>query len=220
MKIAIYARVSTIDKHQDTGLQLHDLEAYASARGWTNCAQYIDEGVSGSKDSRPALNRLMDDCKKGRITHILVWRLDRFSRSIKHLINTIEELEHLGVTLISFKENLDMGSPAGRLMVHMIAAFGEFERNIIRERVKAGLANAKRKGVILGAKAKPLDLDRVKLLKARGQYIKERIAFLQQRNEPTDEHELGRLKRESLNYSLRAIAKEVGVSTETVRRRS
>src|SRR5574337_382864 len=136
--IAIYARVSTIGNGQDVGLQINDLRTYAQARGWTDCEEYTDEGVSGSKDSRPALNRLMEDCRKGKVQTILVWRLDRFSRSLKHLINTLDELERLGVALVSFKENLDMGSSTGRLMIQLIAAFAEFERNIIRERVKAG----------------------------------------------------------------------------------
>lgn len=169
---AIYCRVST-DLGQDIELQAHDLRSYAQARGWTDIEVYQDEGVSGSKASRPALNRLMDDCKKGRISHVLIWRLDRFSRSLKHLLTTIEELEHMGVTLISYKENIDLGSPGGRLLVHILGAFGEFERNIIRERVKAGLANAKRKGVSLGAKKKDFDLDLARQMRGEGKHINE-----------------------------------------------
>lgn len=167
MTTAIYCRVSTLDKGQDTDLQSHDLKTYALSRGWLGCPEYIDQGVSGSKDSRPALDRLMNDCRKGKVKTILVWRLDRFSRSIKHLINTIDELERVGCTLVSYKENLDMGSPTGRLMVHLIAAFAEFERNIIRERVKAGLQNAKRKGVVLGNK--PLTVPHDEIVRLRGQ---------------------------------------------------
>jgi DNA invertase Pin-like site-specific DNA recombinase len=136
-------------------------------------ALYIDEGVSGAKSDRPALNRLMDDCRKKKITHILIWRLDRLSRSLKHLITTIEELEHLGITLISYKENIDLGSPGGRLLVHMLAAFGEFERNIIRERVKAGLANAKRKGVRLGNKPLTVPHDDIIRLRREGMTIRQ-----------------------------------------------
>ncbi|MCR4286807.1 MAG: recombinase family protein [Deltaproteobacteria bacterium] len=171
MRVAHYARVST-DHNQDTELQLHDLRAFAAAKGWA-ATEYVDEGYSGSKSRRPALDKLMDDCRKGKVSRLIVWRLDRFSRSLKHLITTIEELEALGITFISYKENIDLGTPGGRLMVQMLGAFSEFERNIIRERVKAGLKNAQRKGRVLGKKPLPLDFDKIHSLRSQGQTIKQ-----------------------------------------------
>jgi DNA invertase Pin-like site-specific DNA recombinase len=150
MKIALYARVSTVDKGQDVELQLRDLRQYAAARGWVIYSEYIDKGQSGSKDRRPELDRLMASARKRRIDGILVWRLDRFGRSLKHLINTLDELRSLGVAFISYSENLDLNTSTGQLLFHLLGAFAEFERNLIRERVIAGIQNAKAKGKHIG----------------------------------------------------------------------
>lgn len=161
MKIGLYARVSTTDKGQDTELQLRDLRRYAEARGWTVHSEYIDH-CSGSKDRRPELARLLDDSRKRNIDGILVWRLDRFGRSLKHLINTLDELRSLGVSFISFSENLDFGTSTGQLLFHLLGAFAEFERNLIRERVKAGIANARAKGKKHGRKpVAPVDRSKI-----------------------------------------------------------
>jgi len=149
-KVGIYARVSTLDKGQDTELQLSDLRAYASARGWKVFKEYVDAGQSGSKEQRPAFSQLMEDARKRKIDIILVWRLDRFGRSLKHLIVSLDEIKTLGVGFVSFKENLDFTTATGRLMLHLLGAFAEFEKEIIRERVKAGVAHAKAKGKRLG----------------------------------------------------------------------
>ena len=155
----VYARVSTNkskDKNkdgQDPELQLKPLRDYAKARGW-EVKEYVDIGESGAKDSRPQLNRLLEDARKRRIDGILVWKLDRFGRSLRSLLNMLEELKSLGVTFISYTENLDFGTPTGRAMASLIGIFGEFERDLIRERVKAGLQNAKAKGVRLGRATK------------------------------------------------------------------
>ena len=156
-KVAIYARVSTLDKGQDVNLQLNDLRTYATARGWKVYREYIDNGESGSKEQRPALNQLMDDARKRRIDTIFVWRLDRFGRSLKHLIVSLDELKTLGVGFVSFKESLDFTTAPGRLMFHLLGAFSEFERELIRERVVAGIQNAKSKGKRIGRP--PLDLE-------------------------------------------------------------
>jgi DNA invertase Pin-like site-specific DNA recombinase len=149
-KVGIYARVSTADKGQDPEMQLKDLRQYANARGWKVFGEYVDIGESGSKDKRPQLDRLMEDARKRRIDGILVWKLDRFGRSLKALVNTLEELRGLGVQFVSYTENLDFSTPAGRAMANLIGVFAEFERDLIRERVKAGIQNAKSKGIRVG----------------------------------------------------------------------
>lgn len=149
-RVGIYARVSTTDKGQDPGLQLKDLRQYASARGWKVFSEYVDKGESGAKDRRPQLDRLMEDARKRRIDGILLWKLDRFGRSLKSLVTTLEELRGLGVQFVSYTENLDFSTPAGRAMANLIGVFAEFERDLIRERVKAGIQNARSKGKRLG----------------------------------------------------------------------
>ena len=150
MRVGIYARVSTLDGGQDTEVQLRDLRSYAQARGWTIADEYVDKGQSGAKDRRPELDRLMKDVRKRKVDLILCWRLDRLGRSLKHLILTLDELQSIGVGFVSYNENLDLTTSTGRLMFQLLGAFAEFERNLIRERVKAGLANAKAKGAKLG----------------------------------------------------------------------
>jgi len=149
-KVGLYGRVSTTDKGQDPELQLKDLRQYASARGWKVFGEYVDRGVSGAKDRRPELDRLMEDARKRRIDGILVWKLDRFGRSLKSLVTTLEELRALGIQFVSYTENLDFSTPAGRAMANLIGVFAEFERDLIRERVKAGIQNAKSKGIRVG----------------------------------------------------------------------
>lgn len=122
---------------------------------------------------RPALDSLMDDCHKRKIDTIIVWRLDRFGRSLKHLINTLDELRQLGVSFISYQENLDFTSSTGLLLFHLLGAFAEFERNILRDRVKAGLANARTKGRKLGRPGKEVDPTTIEELKKSGKTIRE-----------------------------------------------
>lgn len=154
MRFSLYARVSTADKGQDPELQLKALRTYAQARGWEIFDEYVDIGESGSKDRRPELDRLMEDARKRRIDGILVWKLDRFGRSLRSLVTTLEELKDLGVQFSSYTENLDFSTPAGRAMANLIGVFAEFERDLIRERVKAGMQNAKSKGIRLGRRPK------------------------------------------------------------------
>jgi DNA invertase Pin-like site-specific DNA recombinase len=149
-RVALYARVSTSNGQQDPEMQLRELREYAERRGWQIADVYTDAGISGSKDSRPALNRLMADAKKRHIDTVLVWKLDRFGRSLRHLVNALAELEALGIAFISLRDNLDLASPSGRLMFQIIGAMAEFERALIQERVKAGLRNARAKGKRLG----------------------------------------------------------------------
>jgi len=162
MRAALYARCSTHDKGQDPELQLAPLREYCERRGFDIAGQYADNGVSGTKDRRPQLDRLMDVARKRQVDIILVWKLDRFGRSLKQLVTALDELSSLGIGFISYQDNLDLTTPQGRLMFHIIGAMAEFERELIRERVKAGLDNARRKGKRLGRKPIPsIDRDKV-----------------------------------------------------------
>ena len=162
LRVAIYARVSTVDKGQNPEVQLKPLREYCTARGLEVFSEYVDVGQSGKKDRRPQLDRLMDDSRKRLIDCIIVWKLDRFGRSLKHLVTALDELNSLDVSFISYQENIDLSTPSGRLMFHMIAAMAEFERELIRERVCAGVAHARAKGKKLGRKGlAPAEIKRV-----------------------------------------------------------
>ena len=163
-KIGLYARVSTSDKGQDVDLQLGTLRKYADAREWNVYKEYIDVGESGAKDKRPALSRLLEDARKRKIDHVLVWRLDRFGRSLKHLINTLDELRSLGILFTSYSENLDFSTSTGQLLFHLLGAFAEFERTLIRERVRAGIINAKAKGRRIGRPQVYVDTNKLSAL--------------------------------------------------------
>jgi DNA invertase Pin-like site-specific DNA recombinase len=149
-RAAIYARVSTTNNGQDPTLQTRELREYCEHRGWTVVGEYVDVGISGSKEKRPELDRLLVDAHRRRFDVILVWKLDRFGRSLRHLVNMLAELETLGVDFVSLRDNLDLTTPSGRLMFQIIGAMAEFERALIQERVKAGMRNARRKGARIG----------------------------------------------------------------------
>jgi DNA invertase Pin-like site-specific DNA recombinase len=167
-RVAIYARVSTSNGHQDPEMQLRELREYAERRGWTIAGEYTDHGVSGSKESRPELNRLMADAYRRRFDAILVWKIDRFGRSLKHLVNALADLVVYGVAFVSLRDNLDLSTPSGRLMFQIIGAMAEFERALIQERVKAGLRNAQAKGRRLGRPRRVVDVSRIAALRASG----------------------------------------------------
>lgn len=161
MRTVIYARVSTTDKGQDPDLQLRPLREYCNARGFEVAGEYVDY-TSGAKDRRPELDKLMDAARKRQIDAVIVWKLDRFGRSMKHLVNAISDLDGLGIAFISYQENIDLSTAAGRLMFHVIAAMAEFERELIKERVRAGLVNARAKGKKLGRKGlAPIERKRI-----------------------------------------------------------
>jgi DNA invertase Pin-like site-specific DNA recombinase len=149
MRIAIYARVSTL-KGQDVDMQLVDLQKFSASKDWTIFREYVDKGVSGSKSSRPQLDKLMKDAAAGLFDAVLVWKLDRFGRSVRHLANAIAELQSHNVTFISLKDSIDLSTAQGRLMFSLLSAMAEFERELICERVKAGMENARRKGKHIG----------------------------------------------------------------------
>src|SRR5690348_1429879 len=148
MRAAIYARVST--KDQNCELQLRDLRAFCVARNFTLVREFIDVGHSGAKDSRPQLNELMAAARKRQIDAVLVWRFDRFARSTKHLLLALEEFRSLGMLFISYQENIDTSTPLGQALFTIVAAVAQLERDLIRERVAAGVKNARAKGKQLG----------------------------------------------------------------------
>jgi len=168
VRAAIYARVSTSNNGQDPTMQTRELEEYCQRRGWEVAGCYVDNGISGSKESRPELDLLMADARQRKLDVVLVWKLDRFGRSLKHLVNALAEFEALGITFASLKDNLDLSTPSGRLMFQIIGAMAEFERSLIQERVRAGLRNAKAKGRKLGRPRVTVDSQRVARLRAEG----------------------------------------------------
>src|SRR5688572_19979129 len=147
LRAALYARVSTTDQTNEN--QLLELRRYCEARGWT-ASEYLDDGISGTKERRPALDRLLTDARRRRFDVLVVWRLDRLGRNLKHLIMTLDELAALGIAFTSLNEGIDTGTPAGRLQLHLLAAIAEFERARIVERVRAGMARARRDGTRIG----------------------------------------------------------------------
>jgi DNA invertase Pin-like site-specific DNA recombinase len=148
-RVAIYARVST-NQGQDVASQTRDLEQFAMARGWQVIGSYVDAGVSGTKDSRPELNRLMADAHKRRFDTVCVWRFDRFARSVSHLLRALETFKALGIDFVSFSEQMDTSTPAGKMVFTVLAAVAELERSLIVERVRAGMRNARAKGKKIG----------------------------------------------------------------------
>ncbi len=167
MRIAIYARVST--KDQSCELQVRDLRAYCAARGFDLVREYVDVGQSGAKDSRPELNKLMDDAWKRQFNAIVVWRFDRFARSTKHLLMALEEFRGLGIQFISCQENIDTSSALGQLLFTIVSAVAQLERDLIRERVTAGIRNARANGKKLGRPMRAVDADRILQMRAEGQ---------------------------------------------------
>src|ERR1035438_1353717 len=149
-------------------MQLRELREYAGRRGWEIAGEYTDHGVSGSKDSRPELNQLMADAHQRRFDAVLVWKIDRFGRSLKHLVNALADLCAYGVAFVSFRDNLDLSTPSGRLMFQIIGAMAEFERSLIQERVKAGLRNARAKGKKFGRPRVHIDGAKVAALRQDG----------------------------------------------------
>lgn len=169
MRVALYGRISTANHGQDVGMQLTEMRGYCARRGFEITGEYIDQGVSGAKDSRPALNRLMADAHQRKFDAVCCWKLDRFGRSLKHLVNAIADLEALGVAFISLQDNLDLSTPSGRLMFHIIAAMAQFERSLIQERVRAGMRNARAKGIQIGRRRAAFDASQARSRLASGQ---------------------------------------------------
>jgi len=183
-RVAIYTRVSTNDQNLD--IQINDLNEYAKQRGWEVFNIY-QEKISGSGKTRPAFNEMIEASKKRKFDIILVWKFDRFARSLKMLVDSLGLFESLGIDFVSYKENLDTTTPMGKLMYHINSAYAEFEKEIIRERVKAGVQR--------------------KIEKSGGKWGREKLAKEKQA-------EIKRLRLKGV--SIRKTAEQVGVSNKTV----
>jgi len=188
-RAALYARVSTTGHGQDVGLQLDELRAVARQRDWQVVGEFIDEGVSGGEQTRPALDRLLDAARRGQVDLVAVWKLDRLGRSLQHLLQVLDELQHLGVGFVSLRDaGIDTTSATGRLMLHIIGAFATYERALIVERVVAGVRRAQAAGKHCGRPNVEMDVRPALALAREG-------------------------------HSQRAIAEMLGVSRGTLRRR-
>jgi DNA invertase Pin-like site-specific DNA recombinase len=171
-RVALYMRISTKGHGQTTDTQAIALREYAEHRGFQIIDEYRDEGISGAKDRRPQLDRMMQDARRRRFDAVLVARFDRFARSTKHLVLALEEFSSLGVDFISLNESIDTSSPMGRMVFTVIAAVAELERSIIRERVLAGVDRARRQGKRFGRPSVIVDRQKIASMKASGQSIK------------------------------------------------
>jgi DNA invertase Pin-like site-specific DNA recombinase len=149
-RAAIYARVSTVGAGQDPGMQIAELNEYCGRRGWGVARTYIDQGVSGATDSRPELNRLMEDAHRRVIDVVVCWKFDRFARSTSHLLRALETFRALGVEFVSVTEQIDTSTPTGKMVFTILASVGEIERSLCVERVKCGMRNARAKGKQIG----------------------------------------------------------------------
>jgi DNA invertase Pin-like site-specific DNA recombinase len=154
-------------------MQVRDLRAYCDARGLTIFREYIDEGISGTQNSRPQLNNLMADARKRKFDSIIVWRFDRFARSTKHLLLALDEFRALGIQFISYQENIDTSSPLGQALFTIVSAVAQLERDLIRERVSAGVRNARANGKQLGRPRRIVNQEEIVRLKAEGASLRQ-----------------------------------------------
>lgn len=170
-RVALYRRVSTLGHGQDVDAQLDELTAVAQQRGWTIVGDYVDDGVSGANEVRPALDRLLADAARGQIDLVAVVRLDRLGRSLQHLLRLLDQLAAHGCGFVSIRDaGIDTSTPQGRLLLHLLGAFAEFERSIIKERVQIGVARARAKGKVFGRPRRAdLDVSRARRLRQAGQ---------------------------------------------------
>ncbi len=167
MKAALYARVST-HAGQNPEMQLAELREYCVRRGWDVAGEYVDVGISGAKERRPELDRLLAECRKRRVDAVVVYRYDRFARSLRQLVNALCEFDALRIQFVSLHEGVDTSTPNGRLVFGIFASIAEFERELIRERVRSGMAAARARGARIGRPRKPVDADKVAELRAQG----------------------------------------------------
>lgn len=148
--VAVYLRVSTNDKGQSTEMQKLDVETYLRSKDINSFEIYEDKGFSGTKKDRPALNKLIKDCRQGKVSMVVCWKMDRLFRSLKNLMDTLGEFQASNIEFVALKDGIDLSTATGRLMMQIIGAFAEFEASVTKERVVSGLANARSKGIKLG----------------------------------------------------------------------
>src|ERR1700688_117748 len=167
MKIAVYARVST-NNGQDPEMQLRDLREYCQRRNWEVAREYVDAGISGAKEKRPELDKLIADAHRRHFDAVVVWRFDRFARSVSHLLRALETFRSLGIEFVSLSEQVDTSTPTGKMIFTVLGAVAELERSLITERVRAGVRNARAKGKRLGRPSKLANSGEIKRLRAQG----------------------------------------------------
>jgi len=191
LRTGLYARVSTSNHKQDVNLQLQELRQAAEQRSWSVVDTYIDDGISGAQDNRPALNRMMQDARCGKLDLIAVWKLDRLGRSLKHLLTILDELNTIKVGFVSIRDaGIDTTTATGKLMLMLIGAFAEYERSMIIERVKAGVEKAKANGIHCGRPRQELDL-------------RAAIALLKQKHSIREISSMLKISRQTLTRRLR-----------------
>ena len=180
MKAAFYVRVSTKNHHQDPEVQLRDLRTLCQLKGWELVETYVDRGISGTKESRPELNRLMADAEAHRFDVVVVWKFDRFARSAQHLQKALESFEKLGIAFVSHTEGIDTSTAVGKMVFTVLGAVAEMERSLTVERIRAGMRNAKAKGHKPGPKNVriPLNLEDIKSRIACGESQRQIAASL------------------------------------------
>jgi DNA invertase Pin-like site-specific DNA recombinase len=167
MKAAIYARVST-NNGQDPQMQTRELKEYCQRRGWEIEGEYVDVGISGATEKRQELDRLLSDAHRRKFDSIVVWKFDRFARSVSHLLRALETFQALGIEFVSLTEGVDTSTPAGKMVFTVLGAVAELERSLIRERVRAGLRNAKAKGKLIGRPRVKADIAHILDLRDQG----------------------------------------------------
>src|ERR1039457_6488083 len=168
IRAALYARISTLNHGQDPEVQLRELREFCQRRGFAIAHEYVDRGISGSREKRPALDKLIADCRKRLVDAVVVYRYDRFARSLRQLVNALEEFRSLGIDFISIHEGVDTSTPNGRLVFGIFASIAEFERELIRDRVRSGLAAARAKGKHVGRPRVAVDVLRIAALRRQG----------------------------------------------------
>lgn len=174
IRAALYGRVSTVGHGQNVDMQLDELRRVAGQRGWQVVDEYVDDGVSGSQESRPGLDRMLDDARKGKLDVIVVWKLDRLGRSLKNLLSILDDISRVGVQFLSLRDSgIDTTSPSGRLLLHLLGAFAEFERAMIQERVLAGVRRAQMAGKHCGRPRVDIDLRAATILLGQGHSLRE-----------------------------------------------
>ena len=167
-KAAIYARVSTTGNGQSPEMQLRELREYIDRRDWKIAGEYVDTGISGAKEKRPELDLLMADAHRRRFDAVVVWKFDRFARSVSHLLRALETFKALGIEFVSLSEQVDTSTPTGKMVFTVLGAVAELERSLIAERVRAGLRNARAKGKRLARPRKAVDSARIASLRRSG----------------------------------------------------
>jgi DNA invertase Pin-like site-specific DNA recombinase len=171
MKAAFYLRVSTLDQHPES--QLNDLLELARHRGWDIVGRYVDHGISGTRSRRPGLDQLMTDARRGKFDVVVCWACDRLARSVRHFLEVLDELNHVGVAFVSYREQIDTAGPLGRALIVIVGAIAELERSLIIERVRAGMRRAKLEGRHIGRMPVAVDIVEIQRDRERGLSLRE-----------------------------------------------